>query len=190
MSLNAQVLKGLLVSGVQDLYPQMTSESIPDFLAKMSEVISDYLSDNMELEVTWIAYSTSTPPTQDPVVTFQAKVTPFQLGLSRSTVQGMTSPSLIQSTLNTAYKAAISSVTINATQTGGYTLTPIALTPLATKASIKFGDENKTSFEDNMEVLAKSVVNGIVGSIAVVELSGNHNSVYYSTGTSSIVGIS
>lgn len=193
MALNANTLKGLLVSGVRSLHSQITTTFIPDFLAKMSEIISDYLSSNMELEVSWVAMSTTTPSTPDPVLTFNARVTPFQLGLSRSLIQGMTSPTAINLALNTAYKTAISSVMINAAQTGEYSLTPIPLSPLATTASIKFGDKNNSgsdAFEKNMETLANSVVNGIVGPILVPGLTGNHNDVYFSTGTSSIVGIS
>ena len=182
-----------------EIQSEPTAPAVPDFMKVISDSISEYLTDNMELVVAWVAQTTSAPPVPDPFngSTFNAKVSEVDLGLDLELVRGISDSNTFNTTVNGKYKISVGSIEIAANQIVDdveppqFTLTPVSLSILSTKATITFGSSENSgtdAFNKNMGVLAKSVVDGIVGVITPIPLSGSHAG-FVSTSTSSITEI-
>ena len=115
MSLSASALANNLISMMDS---KASAASSTDYMKEISTVVENYLKSNWSGSVSWIAATTTTPPTPDPVVTTTAKCTSVTIGWRKSQISGMTSPATIKTTLNTIFSTNIVSATFGPAASG------------------------------------------------------------------------
>lgn len=173
MSLNASNLANELIFNLDNATESMESE-IPDFLKIMSDTISDYIVNNLDADVSWIAATTTTPPTSDPEMTTTAKVANLNIGWTRSLIFEMNEPSAILSILGTQYKLMIGSITFIPTDSSfQFTSSPLIQGLTVIDEITYISEVEDADYIDNMNKLAETVVSSLTKNLTL-PLVGAH----------------
>lgn len=182
MAISAETLQGLLVTKLESLNsdyitaynrwlenPVGDAPAFPDTLGAMSDVINEYLNDNIEVHFLFSGTNAATGATETNVQG-QLGITGVNFVLTKT---GVATPAANKLFITTQFVAGMSTGIIVPDSTWELTPLPFSSDPAyLTQMSITFG--TKSSYTDNMLELAQSVCDSVKTKTSALTYLGTH----------------